>query len=153
MKYRKIALGGTFDIIHRGHEELISNAFELGEKVLIGLSSDSLAKKLKKEAKSYEERKKALLSFLKNKKYENFEVIELNDEHGTAAEDAELEAIVVSEETVLRAFEINEIRERKNLKPLDIISIPLVLAENGKPISTKRIKRGEINKNGTRRKN
>jgi len=153
MKYKKIAFGGTFDIIHKGHEILISDAFELGERVIIGLSSDALVKKLKKEAKSYDERKNELLNFLKKKNFKNFEVIRLNNEHGIAIEDKELEAIVVSEETILKAFEINEIRERKNLKPLDIISMPLMLAENGKPISTKRIKKGEINKNGTRRKN
>lgn len=152
MKYKKIAFGGTFDIIHKGHETLIDTAFELGEKVIIGLSSDALVKKLGKEAKGYEDRKKELLNFLVKKNFKNFELIELSDEHGTAVEDKELEAIVVSEETILKAFEINEIREKKNLKPLDIVSIPLVLAENGKPVSTTRIKKGEINKNGTRRK-
>ena len=35
------ALGGTFDIIHVGHIELIQKATTISEKIIIGLTSDS----------------------------------------------------------------------------------------------------------------
>ncbi|KXB05005.1 hypothetical protein AKJ48_00745, partial [candidate division MSBL1 archaeon SCGC-AAA261O19] len=64
------------------------------------------------------------------------------------AEDRELEAIIVSEETRSRAEEINEIRESNDLEALDIIEIPWVLAEDGKPISSIRIRYGEMDEHG-----
>ncbi|MFI5421053.1 MAG: adenylyltransferase/cytidyltransferase family protein, partial [Nitrososphaerales archaeon] len=41
--YRCIALGGTFDHIHKGHVELLDRAFETAESVFIGLTSDTFA--------------------------------------------------------------------------------------------------------------
>jgi len=38
-------MGGTFDIIHIGHLSLIEKAASISEKVIIGLTSDSLATK------------------------------------------------------------------------------------------------------------
>ena len=38
-KFKKVAVGGTFDELHSGHKALINKAFEVGEKVVIGLSS------------------------------------------------------------------------------------------------------------------
>ena len=44
-EFSLIATGGTFDIIHRGHLILLSNAFTISDKVIIGLTSDELAEK------------------------------------------------------------------------------------------------------------
>ncbi len=44
-EFSLIATGGTFDIIHRGHLTLLSNAFAISDKVIIGLTSDELAEK------------------------------------------------------------------------------------------------------------
>ena len=40
-KYDLVATGGTFDVIHVGHLALLSKAFEVGKKVIIGVSSDA----------------------------------------------------------------------------------------------------------------
>ena len=44
-KFSLIAMGGTFDIIHRGHLTLLTNAFEISDKVIIGLTSDEFVQK------------------------------------------------------------------------------------------------------------
>ena len=41
-KYRSIALGGTFDQLHRGHVALFERAFATGEIVYIGLTSNRM---------------------------------------------------------------------------------------------------------------
>ena len=65
-KYTKVAVGGTFDELHRGHKALLDMAFEVGDKVVIGLSSDTFVSKMGKPHKtaSYDERLKELLTFL-----------------------------------------------------------------------------------------
>ena len=39
----RVALGGTFEVIHKGHRALFTKAFAMGDEVLIGLTSDHLA--------------------------------------------------------------------------------------------------------------
>ena len=58
------------------------------------------------------------------------------------------EAIVVSEETAPKAEELNRLRAQRGLRPLELVVIPMVLAEDGKPISTTRIRAGEIDRAG-----
>jgi cytidyltransferase-like protein len=48
-KLSTVLVGGTFDEFHRGHRKLIMTAFEAGERVMIGLSSDDLARELRKK--------------------------------------------------------------------------------------------------------
>lgn len=142
-RYKKVAVGGSFDVLHRGHRALLDRAFEVGEYVLIGLTSDEMAGS---GAADYEKRKKVLEDFLEHKG--RYNIVELNDPLGDAVSDGAIDAIAVSEETEPRALEVNEIRKKKGLRALEILSIPLVLAEDGRPISSTRIKRGEIDKEG-----
>lgn len=143
MKYKKVAVGGSFDVLHRGHRALLEKAFDAGEFVLIGLTSSEM---VTKDVAAYEKRKKALEDFLEHKG--QYEIVELNDPLGDAAMDGAIDAIVVSEETTPGALEINELRKKKGLGVLEIISIPLVLADDQKPVSSTRIKKGEIDREG-----
>lgn len=145
MKFKKVVVGGTFDFLHKGHKALLSKAFEVGEHVIIGLTSE----KMKNQASPFEKRKEKLEAFIKNKG--EYEIIEIFDPYSIAIDMEELEAIVVSKETKARAKEINEIRKKKGLKPLKIIEIPMVLAYDGKPISSTRIRRGEIREDGSKK--
>lgn len=42
---------GCFDIIHRGHIVLLSKAADLGQKLIVGLNSDSSVRRLKGESR------------------------------------------------------------------------------------------------------
>ena len=63
-----VATGGTFDIMHRGHYTLLLKAFDVGKKVIIGISSDDYATfKKKKIANEYSVRLKNLKKFIQDK--------------------------------------------------------------------------------------
>lgn len=144
-KYDKVAVGGTFDKFHDGHKKLLSTAFELGEQIEIGVTSDAFGG-LKGDIDSCKERMNNLKLFFNDKS--NFSVVPLEDPFGTTIYDADFDAIVVSEETEPNAVKINEIRVSKGMDPLDIVVVSFVLAEDGNPISSTRIRRGEINRKG-----
>jgi pantetheine-phosphate adenylyltransferase len=146
--FNKVIIGGTFEGLHKGHRRILETGFQVGKKVLIGLTSDEFASRFRVgKVSSYEKRKESLENFLK-KFSKPYEIIKIHDTYGIATLDPEVDCIVVSEETLLRAEEINAIRFKKGLDKLIIIVIPIVLATNGKPISSDRISAGKINAEG-----
>jgi pantetheine-phosphate adenylyltransferase len=150
-KFKKVAVGGTFDEFHRGHRVLLMKAIEVGEFILIGLCSDEFAKKMGKPhvTAPYEERLKELCDFLKSLGVsDKAEIVPLNDPYGNTLADRSIDALVVSEETEKTAIEINQKRSEAQLPPLKIITISMVPAENSTPISTTRIREGEIDREG-----
>jgi glycerol-3-phosphate cytidylyltransferase len=58
---KKILTYGTFDLLHRGHINLLKRAKEMGDFLIVGLSTDSFNDlKNKRSFYSYEERKLVL---------------------------------------------------------------------------------------------
>lgn len=150
-KFRKVAVGGTFDELHKGHRSLLIKAFEIGEIVLIGLCTDEFVRKMSKPhiTAPYEVRLKELQDFIKKSRLSSkTEIIPLNDPYGNTLTDKCIEALVVSEETEKTAIIINQKRCEAQLPPLKIVTIRMVPAENYKPISTTRIRKGEIDREG-----
>lgn len=144
----RVCIGGTFDPLHRGHRALIEKAFGVGDYVLIGLTSDSMVKKMKiLKTRNYRIRGKELKGYLKRKNFKNYEVVKINDRYGPSIND-EFDVIVVSPETETIAYEINKIRKEKGKKTLEIYVIPFVLADDRKTISSSRVKKGEIDIEG-----
>ncbi len=152
MKFKKVVVGGTFDYLHDGHVAILTKAFELGERVHIGICSDEMQLLLRKDSAGIQlldVRRPALEKLLRSRGwFERTEVKVISDAFGSAVEDAELEVIVVSPATRKRAEELNELRSSRGLKPLEIVEIPFVLAEDGKPISSIKIRYGEIDAHG-----
>jgi cytidyltransferase-like protein len=150
-KFKFVAVGGTFDELHKGHKALLLKAFEVGEQVLIGLCTDEFVAKMNKPhmVASYDVRLAELRSFLqRHGLLERAKIIPLNDAYGVTLQKGCLEALVVSRETEPTAKKINEERAKLGLEPLNIIVIGMVPSENHAPISTTRIRRGEIDREG-----
>ena len=150
-KFKTVAVGGTFDEFHKGHRVLIMKAIEVGERVLIGLSSDELAKKLSKPHPTapYQQRLEDLKTFLYEQSFpEKIRILPLDDVYGVTLSEGCVEALVVSKETEHIATEINEKRNTLGLPPLHIIVVNMVSSDNHIPLSTTRIRRGEIDREG-----
>lgn len=148
----QVALGGTFDPIHDGHRALFHRAFELGD-VTVGLTTDDLAPKTRPEeryVRPYESRESDLAEELEAFAAEydrEYEIRPLEEPTGIASEE-DFDVLVVSPETEAGGHKINEVREAAGRDPLEIEVVDHVLAEDGEPISSTRITRGEIDAHG-----
>ena len=148
--FNLVAMGGTFDIIHSGHMALLNKAFSISTKVIIGVTSDQLAvKKGKNPENDYSKR----ISLLKSTIEENFpdsayEISKLENDFGPAVLEESVKALIVSEETSDKGTLLNKLRAERNLPPVKIVVVPIVLAKDGKAISTTRIKNSEIDSYG-----
>ena len=149
-KFSLIAMGGTFDIIHRGHLTLLSNAFKISDKVIIGLTSDEFARKKEKILNNkYDKRLENLITSI-SKEFPNssFEISKLDNDFGPAVLKKEVEALLVSDETSNQGIVLNQLRKEKKLPSVQIIVVPMFLAKDGIRISTSRIKNSEIDVEG-----
>ena len=149
-QYGTVALGGTFDIIHKGHVVLLTKAFSISSHIIIGLAGDDLAlKKNKQVINDYSKRFESLNNIIK-KKFPNssYTISMLENDFGPAAIEGKVDALIVSEETSNKGEILNTLRKNKNLPPVEVVIVDMVLAEDGRRISTTRIKNSEIDTEG-----
>ena len=151
-KLNLVATGGTFDYIHIGHIKLLSTAFDISDHVIIGLTSDRFVKRFKLNSNITYNDIRRLFNLKKNIslnfKDANYTIIKLEDEFGPVIHSSQIQAIVVSEETLVKVKQINEIRISNYLNPLRVIVVEIAKSSDGKPISSTRIRNGEIDDKG-----
>jgi pantetheine-phosphate adenylyltransferase len=150
-QYGLVAMGGTFDVLHRGHRRLLKEAFSVGRRVAIGITTERFVRTLHKPHKvdSYEERKRDLERLLSRwGVLSRTQIIPLDDRYGPTTSSSQIQALVVSRRTVETGYEINRRRKAKGLKPLAIVPIDLIMAEDERLISSTRIRRGKIDREG-----
>ncbi len=144
---KRVILGGTFDGLHIGHKSLLRRGLEEGH-LTVGLVSDQMLEEWKPEVeRDFSERKKELEKFLSL--YDGWDIVKIDDPFQEAIEGS-FEKLIVSYETEKRGKKINEMREERGKDPLDIIVVDPVLADDLLPVSSTRIREGDINKNGER---
>ncbi|MGI0021023.1 MAG: phosphopantetheine adenylyltransferase [Nitrososphaera sp.] len=147
-RFRVVATGGTFDEIHAGHIALLAKAFEVGEHVIIGVTSDQFVRH-KKLNHSFKERVASLKKTIGQEFGDvDYEIAKLDSEFGPAVTTGDVGALVASAETAAKGSRLNEVRAKNGLAPVEVIAVDLVKAEDGKPISSTRIRAGEIDSNG-----
>ena len=150
IQFDLVAMGGTFDVIHAGHIALLNKSFSISSKVIIGLSSDQLATKRGKSlVNDYSKRLSSLKDVIeKNFPNASYEISKLENDFGPAVIEGSVKALVVSEETGSKGVKLNELRGERNLPPVEIVIVPMILAKDGKAISSTRIKNSEIDSSG-----
>ncbi len=149
--YQSIGLGGTFDHLHLGHETFIKFASQFANFLLIGVTDDKMVMKkvYPQSIQPFEVRKNAVINFCHQNQIK-CKVTKLTDPYGPTLDDQSVQAIAVTNDTVLGAKKINELRQKLNLKPLTIHVCSLVKDEYGEIITSSRIRAGLINRQGFR---
>lgn len=149
-EFSLVAMGGTFDIIHKGHLALLSKAFLVSDNVIIGLTGDELAnKKGKKLNHTYPQRLQLLEKTIKEKfQNKSYTISRLDNDFGPAVLEKNVQALIVSDETAYQGDVLNKMRREKNLAPVQVVLIPMILAQDGKRISSTRIRNSEIDTQG-----
>ena len=143
----RVCLGGTFSPLHRGHLDLLKRAFQVGDVVLLGLTSDRFASLHRnREIRSYRDRRSDLervLGYLAERYGNRYEILMIDDPVGFA-DRPDIDSIVVSEETEKGADTINELRISKDLAPLKKIVVEMRTDTSGRRISSTSIRNGEV---------
>ena len=144
-------VAGTFDRLHIAHISMLWTAFRLGDRIIVGLMRDEpLKSKIYRETVyAYEERLRNLKKLLdrwvegvfKGKRYE---IHPISGPYDIITEVEDVDYLVVSEETLPRAIAINAIRRNRGLKEVKLIVIPIIRAEDSRPLASHRIRIGEI---------
>ncbi|MFW9927322.1 MAG: pantetheine-phosphate adenylyltransferase [Candidatus Thorarchaeota archaeon] len=147
--YNKVVFAGTFDHLHEGHKHIIRTAFQLSKCVALGLTSDRMIqfKSDKQLIQKYDERHEELAKFIgAHFDVERATIFPIETKEGGADKMKDLEALIVSDEigVVQNAFDINQMRIDNGLSRFHIIIIPRVRTLDGRPLSSSRIRRGEV---------
>jgi len=147
-------LGGTFDHLHVGHHALLASAFRVGNEVAIGLTTDRFVathpKPLPKRIQSFAVRRAALARWVRrNFPHRTWWLVPLDEPFGRSVEPG-VDLLVISRETVAGGRAVNRERRRLGRPPVRLAVVPLVLADDLEPVSSRRIRAGTIRNDGRR---
>ena len=142
------AVAGTFDVLHDGHRALLRRAFEVGDLVMVGITSDRMASGSRGVSVPMHIRRAELEAFLSD--MGEHRVFEIDDIYGPDEVMDSVDVLVVSEETMDNGRRVNERRVSRGLRPMELSVVPLVMSDDGGKISSSAILRGEYGRSGHR---
>ncbi|PRP75471.1 hypothetical protein PROFUN_15721 [Planoprotostelium fungivorum] len=130
ISYKKVALGGTFDHFHDGHKSLLRKAAEVTSgELIVGVTGAELLnnKKYAELIQPFDVRAKSAKDYLQSLKDSvHYRIVELHEPNGPTTEEEDVEAIVVTSETRKGGESINQIRQSKGWRALDIVEAAIV---------------------------
>jgi len=137
-------VGGTFDCFHLGHQALLEAALDC-DSAEVWVTSDAIAAEKDPRIKPLTERQQSILDWSDGR---SISTHTLEDTWGPAPTREEATHIVCTPETQSNCEKINQMRIEGNLGPLNIIVVNHVLAHDGEPISSSKIRQGSIDREG-----
>jgi len=154
-RYRFAVLGGTFDHLHVGHQALLSTAFRVGDEVAVGLTTDRFVsdhpKPLPRRIQPFTARRAALVRWVRqNFPDRKWRLVPLESPFGRSV-DLGVDALVVSRDTVAGGRAVNRERRRLGRPSIPLVIVPLALADDLEPVSSRRVRAGVIGTDGRRR--
>ncbi|OGK15709.1 hypothetical protein A2774_00490 [Candidatus Roizmanbacteria bacterium RIFCSPHIGHO2_01_FULL_39_12c] len=150
-QFNHLVYAGTFDRLHTGHKKMLDRAFELAEKVSIGITGEKIynSKPLANLILTWQVRKGAVQQYLEEQKWlKRAGFFRLDDIYGPSIVDETIDSILVTDWTKANAEKINKVRTEHGMRTLRIIVDPLVRGDDGEVVTSERIRMGEIDREG-----
>ena len=141
-------IGGTFDRFHDGHARLMERSLDACTSLEVWLTSDSSAHSKDPRILSWGERCQGIRDRMAPASSERISFGVLEDPYGPAPTHPEAGAIICTPETRPTCDEINSMRLQNHLQPLEVIEVEHLMAWDGEPLSSSRIRKGEIDRAG-----
>jgi len=125
---------------------LLRTALSVSEFIEIGLTSQDLLenKQYSSKLESYETRKNNIETYISSfADLKRTNIVEIKNwaDMDKYAQDPEYEGLILSQETYENALKLNENREKKGLKPLILVVIPLIKDKDNNKISSTLIRK------------
>lgn len=154
-RYGHAVLGGTFDHLHVGHAALLDTAFRVGRRVSIGLTTDrflaQFPKPLADRLQPFAVRRRVLHRWLRRRYPRRaWRTVPLENRFGGSVE-GDVDVLVVSADTRAGGDAVNAERVRRGRRRVPLVIVPVVLADDLAPVSSRRVRAGTIDANGRRR--
>ena len=150
-----MGLAGTFDRLHEGHKLFLDLAAHFGQFVHVGVVTssylDKTSKKFRQIIESYQDRRKEVQTHLSQRKNKNhISDIDTPGKDQELANEANLSALVVSQETCRGAITINRLRATHGKSKQTIIVTPRVVRKDGVLVSSTRLRMEKTKKSNFR---
>ncbi len=140
-------IGGTFDRFHIGHRNLLMSGLSKCKVIEVWITSDPIARD--KDIRIYSWNKRVdEIKLALGTDSERLSFHELTNLHGPAPTHEQASAIFCTSETMSECETINTMREESDLIELEIICVEHTMSWDGLPISSSRIRNGEIDREG-----
>jgi inosine/xanthosine triphosphatase len=140
------AVAGTFNILHEGHKAMLDRAFQLGDEVYIGITSDRMASSSRDRLNTYYIREKAVKEYAASKK-KPFSVFTIDDIYGPDEMMDHVDVLVVSEETLANGKKVVRKASEKG-KKMELSVVSIVQKSDGGKLSSTDIMNGSCSRNG-----
>jgi len=141
-------IGGTFDRFHKGHISLINQSLKYCNKLEIWITTDNIAKIKDPIIQSWDDRQAEILKHTESFFPSRITFGKLKDSFGPAPSHDLAEVIFCTEDNIKNCEKINILRLKNELPKLSIVELKLENAWDERPISSSRIRIGEIDRNG-----
>ena len=145
----KVAVAGTFNVLHEGHKALLDRAMWIADELYIGITSDEMASSGRDEVIPYYLRRSAVEDYVMSKG-EIATIFEINDVYGPPEIMDDVDILVVSEETAENGKLVARMREKRGCRPLKLDVVSLYRNCDGLKLNARDIMSGEMSRDGQR---
>ena len=143
----KVAVAGTFNVLHEGHKALLDRAMWMADELYIGITSDEMAKANRKEIIPYYLRRRAIEDYVMSKG-EIATIFPIDDIYGPPEIMDDIDVLVVSEETAENGKLVSRMREKRGIRPLKLDVVSLYRNCDGGKLNASDIMEGKMSRDG-----